>query len=65
MGEMITLQYGSFAALGEQVMVSAQGTSHSNRATKCSQRFQLFLDELRKINSNCSVTVDKSGVYSF
>ena len=53
MEEMITLQYGSYTALGEWVKVLAQSTSHWS--TEHSLRFQLFLDELRKINSNWSV----------
>ena len=37
-------------------------TSNSNRITEHSLRFQLFLDELRKINSNWSVACNRSGV---
>ena len=36
--------------------VPAQSTSYSNRSTKHSLRFQLILDEMRKTNSNLSVT---------
>ena len=55
MEEMITIQYSSFTALGKQVRVLVQSTSHSNWVTKHSLRFQLFLDALRKINANWSV----------
>ena len=56
MEEMVMLQYSSFAALSQWAKVLTPSTSHSNRVTEHSLRFQLFLDEMRKINSNWSVT---------
>ena len=50
--EMIMVHYGSFAALSERVKVLAQSSGCSKRVTKCTLRFQLFLDEMRKINPN-------------
>ena len=48
MEEMVTLQYGSFAALGEWVKVVTLTTSHSKRVADQAFRSQLFLDGLRR-----------------
>ena len=64
MEEMVMLQYGSFSALSEWAKVLTQSTSCSHRATKHVLGFQLFLDEMRKINSNWSATHRQEWVYS-
>ena len=45
---MVTLQYGSFAALGEWVKVVTLTTSCLKRVANQAPRGQLFLDELRR-----------------
>ena len=46
MKEMVTMQYGSFAALGEWVKVVALTTGHSKGVADQALTGQLFLDEL-------------------
>ena len=48
MEEMVTLQYGSFAALSEWAKVVALTTGCSKRVAESALRGQLFLDKLRR-----------------
>ena len=48
MEELVILQYGSFAALGERVKYDAQQTGCSQRVTKWALWDQLYLDRLRE-----------------
>ena len=48
MEEMVTLLYGSFAALGEWVNIVVPTTSHSKRVADWALKGLLFLDELRR-----------------
>ena len=51
MEEMVTLQYSSFATLGEQAKVVTHTTGCLKRAADQTFRGQLFLDELMRENT--------------
>ena len=52
---MVTLQYNSFATLGNQAKLLSQSTGCSKRVTEHAFRFQLHYDELRKTHPDWSV----------
>ena len=56
MEESVTLQYGNFAILGEQVKEFTQRTSCSNRVADQTLSGQLFLNELRQEHLSWSTT---------
>ena len=54
--ELVTLHFGSFAALSKWAKVLAQGTGCSKQVTECALRWQLFPEEQSKDHPDWSVT---------
>ena len=56
MEELVTLEYGNFAILGEWVREFAKRTDCSNRVATWTLRGQLYFNELRREHPGWSTT---------